>query len=351
MYDLSLTIKGSIKIKDLKQLAHTGIVLINLGTPSAPTTRAVRQYLREFLSDSRVVELPRALWLPLLYCVVLILRPAMSAKKYQKIWTNRGSPLLFHTQDQAQALQKELFGRGLSHLRVSYAMRYGRPSIKEAVAALIAQGCQQIMALPLYPQYAGSSTGSALDGIYASLRTMRNMPALYTVKAFYNDQGYISALKNQIHNYWQQYGQGEHLVMSFHGVPVATIKKGDPYLEQCLGTASSLAAALALDEQQYTVAFQSRFGKAKWLTPSTNDSLKHLAQKGIKKVDIICPGFVADCLETLEEIVIEGKHIFELSGGSTYHYIPCLNTNEDWIIALADLCQQQLPAWLRSCPP
>jgi ferrochelatase len=348
LYGLPPNIKGKVIINDFKQLAQMGIVLINLGTPFAPTTSAVRQYLREFLSDSRVVELPRWLWLPLLYCVVLILRPPKSAKKYQQIWTSRGSPLSFHTQDQAQALQRELLDRGLSHLHVTYAMRYGSPHIQEAIDALITQGCKEIMVLPLYPQYAASSTASALDAVYTSLQSRRDMPALYTINTFYDNPGYITALKNQIHHYWQQHGQGEHLVMSFHGVPVATIKKGDPYFDQCMGTAASLASALALEPHQYTVAFQSRFGKAEWLKPSTDEILKHLAQTGIKKLDIVCPGFVADCLETLEEIAIEGKQIFELNGGSVYHYIPCLNKSEDWIKALADLCQQQLPA--RLCP-
>lgn len=258
---------------------------------------------------------------------------------------------MFHTQDQTKALQQTFLRRGLPHLSVNFAMRYGTPPIHKAIEELVAQGCQQIIALPLYPQYAASSTASALDRVYDSLRHMRNMPALYTVKAFYDDPGYIGALAAQVRRHWQHYGQGEHLLISFHGVPVATINKGDPYLEQCLGTAKHLASALELDEHQYTVAFQSRFGKAEWLKPSTNKTLTYLAQTGIKKLDIICPGFVADCLETLEEIAIEGKAIFESSGGSVYHYIPCLNTNQDWISALATICQQQLPTWLRSCTP
>jgi ferrochelatase len=274
----------------------------------------------------------------------------MSAKKYQAIWTARGSPLAFHTQDQAKALQQVLLERGLSHLQVTYAMRYGSPSIQRAINTLLDQGCEHIMALPLYPQYAASSTASALDKVYTSLQSMRNMPALYTVKAFHTHPAYLSALAHQIQNYWQQHGQGEHLVMSFHGVPVATIKKGDPYFDHCIGTARALASALALKEDAYTVAFQSRFGKAEWLQPSTNATLTDLAQQGVKKVDIVCPGFVADCLETLEEIAIEGKQIFELNGGSIYHYIPCLNKDEDWIKALADLCQQHLPAGLHAPP-
>lgn len=321
---------------------QTGILLINLGTPGAPTAKAVWLYLREFLSDKRIVELPRWLWIPILYGVILPYRAGKSAKKYQKIWTSRGSPLLYHTQDQSRALWENLRTQQLHHIQVAYAMRYGAPDVLSVIKNLLAQGCQRLIVLPLYPQYAASSTASALDMVYSCLRKVRNMPALSVIKDFHDHPGYIHAMAQQIRSQWQQYGQGEHLVMSFHGVPVVTIEKGDPYFVQCQETARLLANALDLKDNQYTLAFQSRFGRGQWLKPATNEVLKHLAQAGIQHVDICCPGFVADCLETLEEIAIEGKAQFETYGGKIYHYLPCLNANKDWINVLTDLCQQQL---------
>lgn len=322
---------------------QTGILLINLGTPTAPTTGAVRKYLRSFLSDPRVIEISRWLWLPLLYCLVLLYRPTLSARKYRSIWTKRGSPLLSHTQDQAYALEKALHARKLSSIRVSYAMRYSAPSIDSALHEFQRLGYQHIIALPLYPQYAASSTATALDCVYRSVQKMRNMPALTTIKEFHANTGYLHALEMQIRTYWEEHGQAEHLLISFHGLPVRMVEKGDPYFEQCKNTALLLAHRLELTKTQYTIAFQSRFGKAQWLQPSTNEILKTLAQQGIKKLNVICPGFVADCLETLEEIAIEGKNIFIDNGGDEYHYIPCLNENANWINALADLCQQHIP--------
>ena len=321
---------------------QTGILLINLGTPIAPTTGAVRKYLRAFLSDQRVIEIPRWIWLPLLYSVILPFRPKVTAEKYRTIWTKRGSPLLFHTQDQALALEKIFKQRNHSPVIVRYAMRYSPPSVESALQELQNLGCQHIIVLPLYPQYAASSTATALDSVYRSLLKMRNMPALTVVKDFHNDEGYLDALEKHIRAYWAIHGKAEHLLISFHGLPVRMIEKGDPYFDQCHTTASLLVERLGLNKNEYSVAFQSRFGKAQWIQPATDTSLQALAQRGVKKLQVICPGFVSDCLETLEEIAMEGKEIFEENGGNEYHYIPCLNENSDWINALADLCQQYI---------
>jgi ferrochelatase len=322
-----------------------GIILINLGTPEAPTSQAVRVYLRQFLSDRRVVDLPRLLWLPVLYGFILLRRPALSAKKYKKIWTNRGSPLRWNTQDQAHALQKKLHQLGLTMVQVAYAMRYGSSDIASTITALQSQGCDRILALPLYPQYAASSTASALEAVYSALMT-RNTPALRTVTSFYDAPGYINAIANKVRRHWSKSGQAEHLIISFHGIPQASVAKGDPYYEQCQQTGLLLAKTLGLDPSQYTVTFQSRFGLAAWLQPYTVDTLVTLAKSGIKTLDIICPGFIADCLETLEEIQIEGKEIFEKHGGISYQYISCLNADDEWIEALAGICQQQLLGWV-----
>lgn len=331
---------------------QTGILLINLGTPIAPTTTAVRKYLRSFLSDHRVIEISRWIWLPLLYSLVLLFRPRLTAKKYQSIWTKRGSPLLFHTQDQARALEETLQKRHpSSSVTVKYAMRYSEPSIENALQELQSLGCQHIIALPLYPQYAASSTATALDCVYRSLQRMRNMPSLTAVKDFHTDQGYLDALEKHIRAYWSTHGKADHLLISFHGLPVRMVEKGDPYFDQCKNTALLLVQRLGLSETDYTVAFQSRFGTAQWLQPATNSSLITLAQRGIKNLHVICPGFVSDCLETLEEIAIEGKTVFEENGGNEYHYIPCLNENPDWINALADLCHHYIVKPYRQYTP
>lgn len=325
---------------------QTGILLINLGTPAAPTAKAVRKYLRIFLSDHRVIEIPRLVWLPILYAFVLPFRALSSAKKYQSIWTTDGSPLMYNTRAQQEALEQALQSQGLENTRVTYAMRYGTPSIHTGLTSLINQGCQRIIALPLYPQYAASSTASALDIVFQHLQTMRNIPELCTINSFHTDKGYIQALAKQIRQHRQQH-HTEHLLMSFHGLPQAMIEKGDPYFEQCQQTAKLLALELGLASNAYSVSFQSRFGKAKWISPSTNDTLALLASNGIKNLHIVCPGFVSDCLETLEEIAMEGEEVFLSHGGEQYHYIPCLNTEPDWINTLVNLCKPYLTSHLK----
>ncbi|OIP07111.1 MAG: ferrochelatase [Betaproteobacteria bacterium CG2_30_59_46] len=374
--------------------AKTGILLINLGTPDAPTAAAVKPYLREFLSDPRVVEIPRALWWLILNGVILNTRPKKSAEKYAQIWTEEGSPLLVHTQRQARMLRGYLgeslkappalpLSPTLSHggesplphagegamvrsqgsspwlysaeaeqrtrkdvVLIEYAMRYGNPSVASALEKLKQQNCGRILILPLYPQYAASSTASAMDAVFGALRKMRNLPAIRTVRSFHDHPGYIAALAQSVRDDWMQNGRPDVLVMSFHGVPRYTLDKGDPYHCECQKTGRLLAEALELKPDQYRISFQSRFGRAEWLKPYTAATLEELGKQGVGRVDAICPGFVGDCLETLEEIAMEGKASFLGAGGGAFHYIPCLNERDDWIRALSHIVSENLQGWI-----
>ena len=327
----------------------TAVVLCNLGTPDAPTPAAVRRYLAEFLSDSRVVEIPRALWWPILHGVVLRVRPAKSARKYARIWTPQGSPLRVWTERQAQLLAGYLGQRG-HRVDVQYAMRYGTPSIAAVLDQVKAGGADRILVLPLYPQYAASTTASAMDAVYAHVRTTRRMPALRAVDCFHDDPGYIRALARVTNDYWTKHGRPDRVVLSFHGLPRRVLDLGDPYHCHCQKTARLLGVELGLDPAQFTVTFQSRFGKAEWLKPYTVDVLHSLAKEGHGRVDVVCPGFVSDCLETLEEIGIEGRASFMAAGGRDFHLIPCLNEHPQWIDALTDLVLRHLQGWLDAPP-
>lgn len=316
----------------------TAILLVNLGTPDEPTAPAVKRYLAEFLGDPRVVELPRLLWLPILHGIILRTRPAKSAAKYATIWTAEGSPLKVHTERQAKLLKGLLGERGRKDLLIDWAMRYQNPSIPSVLDRLVAQGATEIVVLPLYPQYAGSTTASTEDAVAAWMQRRATAPAIRWIKDYPTDPGYIGALAASIREHWQAHGRGELLVMSFHGIPQRSVDRGDPYADQCQATAQALAAALGLSPDQWLATFQSRFGAAKWLQPYTQPTLEELARGGLKRVDVLCPGFPADCLETLEEIAMECREAFLHAGGETFRYIPCLNERPDWIAALADLC-------------
>ena len=326
--------------------AKTGILLVNLGTPDAPTARAVRPYLKEFLSDPRVVEIPRAIWWLILNGIILNIRPKKSAAKYALIWMPEGSPLRVHTAKQTALLQGYLSQRTRAPFVVDYAMSYGKPSIAGAIQKLREQNCRRILVVPMYPQYAASSTATVFDLVFAAMRKIRSMPAIRTIRNFHDNPGYIKALAGNINDYWMKNGRPEKLVMSFHGVPQYTLDKGDFYHCECHKTGRLLAQQLGLKQEQYTVSFQSRFGKAEWIKPYTTATLVELGKQKIKRVDVVCPGFVADCLETLEEIAIEGKKDFQRSGGGEYHYIPCLNERNDWMHALTDLVMDNLQGWL-----
>lgn len=330
--------------------ATTAILLCNLGTPDAPTPAAVRRYLREFLSDPRVVEIPRAAWLPLLYGVILPLRSAKSAAKYASIWTPEGSPLKVWTERQALALQDKLAAAGHS-VRVRYAMRYGTPSIPSQLDALKAAGATRVLVLSAYPQYSGTTTASLVDAVGAWSSRVRTIPELRFVHRYHDDDGYLAALASSIEAHWARNGRPGRLVMSFHGVPERTLDLGDPYHCECRKTARLLAARLGLDEQEFIVTYQSRFGKAKWLEPATEPTLRQLARSGVDRVDVVCPGFTSDCLETLEEIAQEGRDAFLTSGGKAFHFIPCLNAEPAWIEALASIALRHMGGWSLATAP
>jgi len=331
--------------------SRTGVLLVNLGTPSAPTAQALRPYLRQFLSDPRVVEIPRAVWLPILHGIILNTRPAKSAKKYASIWMPEGSPLQVYTERQAKLLKGRLGQDGLSDLAVEWAMRYGNPSIAKALGHMKAAGCGRILVLPLYPQYAASSTASVIDEVARCLTHWRNLPELRYVRSFHDHPGYIAALEARVREHWMKHGQGDKLIMSFHGVPRRSLERGDPYHCECHKTARLLAEALGLPAERWQLTFQSRFGRAEWLQPYTQPTLEALAKAGTAGVDVICPGFAGDCLETLEEIAMECKQAFLANGGKVFQYIPCLNDRPDWIAALADLTHQHLGHWAQIPQP
>lgn len=327
------------------EAAATAVLLCNLGTPEAPTPQAVRHYLAEFLTDPRVVEIPRAAWLPLLYGVILPLRSTRSAAKYRTIWRPDGSPLKVWTERQAKLLQGWLGERGQG-VRVAYAMRYGQPGIASQLDALVQAGARRILVLPAYPQYSGTTTASVIDAVAQWAQLQRSVPELRFVNRYHDDRGYLQALARRIESHWQQHGRPDHLVMSFHGVPQRTIALGDPYQDECQQTAKLLAEWLQLAPAQYTLAFQSRFGKARWLQPYTLPTVKALARRGAARVDVVCPGFTSDCLETLEEIDIEVRAAFLAAGGREFHCIPCLNAEPQWIAALGGIAQRHLGGWI-----
>lgn len=324
--------------------ARTAVLLVNLGTPGAPTSKALRRYLGEFLSDPYVIEIPKAFWRPILHGVILRTRPARSAQKYAQIWLPEGSPLKVHTERQAQMLRGYLGERG--NVLVDYAMRYGSPSIAEKLDHLKREHCERILVLPLFPQYSAATTASAFAKVYAWAAKARNQPGLRFVKHYHDHPKYIAALAQSIRDYWMKTGRPAHLVMSFHGMPRRTLDQGDPYHCECQKTARLLAEALRLEQENYRVCFQSRFGRAQWLQPYTVDVLKELGWNKAGRVDVVCPGFVSDCLETLEEIAIEGKTVFLQAGGSEFHYVPCLNERNDWLHALTEIAAENLGTWL-----
>lgn len=317
-----------------------GVLLVNLGTPDAPTTSAVKRYLKQFLSDRRVVEIPPLLWQPILRGIILNTRPQKSAQAYAKVWTEKGSPLAFFTAGQAEALQARM--EGIADVR--YAMRYGNPSVADQLAAMKAAGCNRILIAPLYPQYSGATTGTVLDEAYATLTDMRWHPAIRTLPAYHDDARYIGALKASIEASLAKLDfVPDALVISFHGMPERTLHLGDPYHCHCQKTARLLSEAMG---RELVVSFQSRFGRAKWLEPATDDTLMKLAREGTKKVAIFAPGFSVDCLETLEELAMQGHEQFEEAGGTHYAYLPCLNDSDVGMDMLEQIIGQELAGWI-----
>ncbi|MBB5392431.1 MULTISPECIES: ferrochelatase [unclassified Herbaspirillum] len=327
------------------RLPSAALVLVNLGTPDAPDARAVRRYLKQFLSDPRVVEIPRAIWWCILNGIILPFRSSQSAKKYASIWSGQGSPLKVHTERQAAALGAELAARGHRQLQAVYAMRYGSPALPDVLDRLKAEGCERILVLPAYPQYSGTTTASIFDAVFGHYRKVRNIPELRMVRDYHDNDGYIQALRQSVLGHWARHGRPDKLVMSFHGVPRRTLLLGDPYHDECQRSAHLLGQALGLAAGEYLVTFQSRFGRAEWLQPYTAPTLQELARQGVRRVDVMCPGFTSDCLETLEEIAMEGRAEFLHAGGKEFHFIDCLNESPAWIAGMADIAEQHLAGW------
>src|ERR1700674_3000673 len=319
-----------------------GVLLVNLGTPDAPTAWAVGRYLREFLSDRRVVRMPRLAWWPILYLLILPLRPARTARKYARIWREDGSPLRVYLARQVQLLRGYLGQRLKKPLPVAGAMRYGKPPIAQGLKELRSRGCDRILLIPLYPQYAGSTTGSTEDALARALRKWRPAPEVKVVKDFHDHPAYVKAIAKSVNEYWMKHGRPDRLLMSFHGLPRAVVEEGDPYATQCRESARLIATELGWNDARTVVAFQSRFGAAEWVKPYTAATLAELGAAGVGRVDVICPGFAADCLETLEEIALEGRHTFLRAGGKEFHYIPTTNDAGPWMTALTIVAMENL---------
>lgn len=332
------------------QSPRTAVLYCNLGTPDEPTTPAVRRFLAEFLGDPRVVEIPRLLWLMILHGIILRVRPAKSAAKYATVWLPEGSPLKIWTEKQAKMLQGWLAQRG-HDVQVRYAMRYGSTSMASQLDALKAAGTTRILILPAYPQYSATTTASLFDAVYLWASKVRNLPELRFINHYHDDPRYIAALAASVQRYWQNNGRPNVLVMSFHGVPERTLQLGDPYHCECFKTARLLAEHLGLSKDQFKVTFQSRLGRAKWLEPYTEPTLIDMGKAGVKRVDVVCPAFTSDCLETLEEINQEAREAFLHAGGQEFHYIACLNDDPAWITALCDITQQHLQGWPTQTAP
>ena len=330
------------------ELPAVGVLLANLGTPDAPDTPALRRYLREFLSDPRVIELPRFTWSIILNLFILPTRPAKSAELYKKIWWEEGSPLLVISRRQAAALAESLRREVGNPLHVAIGMRYGNPSIRSGLRELFEKGCRRILVLPLYPQYAGATVGSTFDAVAAELSTWRWVPDLRTIHCYHDDPAYIRALAASIREVWADGGPPEKLLFSYHGIPQRYFEAGDPYFCQCHKLARLTAEELGLPRDRWEVTFQSLFGKEEWIKPYTNKTLEAMARSGIRSLDVVCPGFSADCLETLEEIDGENREIFLHAGGEHYRYIPALNDRTDHIQALAELIRRNLQGWVEA---
>ena len=324
-------------------MKKSAVILVNLGTPDVPTTGAVRRFLTPFLSDYRVVEAPRLLWWFLLRLIVIPLRAKKVANAYREIWWDEGSPLRVVSQRQVSALQAKLDTEyGTLAPIVKSAETYGDSSLSSNFADLKAQGIEQFVVIPLYPQYSGSTTGAIYDQLADLVRGERNVPDISTVKSFHDQPEYIEALSQSVLNYWGQNGRKQKLIISFHGIPQEYADKGDPYYDQCMATAEALALALQLKASDWKVGFQSRFGPKKWLQPYTDEQLKVCVKEGIKSVDVISPAFVADCLETLEELNISYRKLFVDAGGVEYSYIPCVNDSPEFIESLLCLVKEKL---------
>jgi ferrochelatase len=319
-------------------------LIVNTGTPQAPNARAVWQFLRRFLSDRRVIDLPPLLWRPLLYGLVLPLRAPRSAAKYREIWREEGSPLLYHSSRLREALAREM-GNARGEFRVEQAFLYSPPLVAPTLERLRAQGIRRLMVLPLFPQSSGSTTGAVYDQVASALRSWRALPELRFIDSYFDASEYLAALASSLREHWSLHGRNGHLLMSFHGIPQSFVARGDRYADECQATAASLAALLDLQPQDWTLSFQSRFGANRWLLPATDRTLAELPRRGERAVTVICPGFVADCLETLEEIALLGREIFRSAGGQHFEYVSALNARTEHARALSQLMLRASADW------
>lgn len=324
----------------------TAVLLVNLGTPAAPTADAVRDYLAEFLADPRIVELPRWLWWPVLHGFVLRTRPRRSAEAYAKIWRDDGSPLLVFSERLANAVHAQLSRRSGKGVVTALAMTYGEPSVRVTLIDLMRKGVRRLLVLPLFPQYSATSTGAALDAVLRVMRNLRWMPALRTIDDYHADAGYLAALAGSVQAHWAGHGRGDKLLLSFHGIPEKYAAAGDPYPDQCHETARRLGDALGIGEDGLLVTFQSRLGRQPWLRPYTDEAIEQLARQDVETLDVLCPGFAVDCLETLEEVALRYRTTFLTNGGKQFRYIPALNASSAHATALADIAMKQLAGWV-----
>jgi ferrochelatase len=331
--------------------SRLGVLITNLGTPEAPNPAALRRYLAEFLWDPRVVDLPRPLWWLILHGVILRVRPRRSAKLYQQIWTEHGSPLLVHCQRQAEALQARLDRHWAGQVQVALGMRYGQPAIRGALESLRARGVRRLLVLPLYPQYAASTTASTFDAVARVFKDWPWLPDLRVITGYHDQSAYIETVAASIREAWAQVAAADMLLFSFHGVPKRYLLAGDPYHCFCHATARRVAAVLGLEESRWKVVFQSRFGREEWLRPYADETLSELGMQGLASVDVVCPGFSADCLETLEEIASQMRQLFLDAGGKQFRYIPALNDRNDHLDMLTALVEQNLAGWEHAASP
>lgn len=325
----------------------TGVLVINLGTPAAPTTGAVRRFLRQFLSDPHVIQYPRLPWWLILNLVILLIRPSHSAAAYRKIWTEQGSPLMVHSVAIANKLRKRMASVANGAVHLELAMTYGKPSIASAIDKLLSQGVSRIVTLPLYPQYSGTTTAAVIDAVTHELERQKlerqdQIPESYFIDSYHDAPGYIDALAASVREFWVQNGRSEKLLLSFHGVPKSTLLNGDPYQLQCQETGRLLADKLELDDDDWLLSFQSRVGREEWLAPYTDETVRQLGEQGKTRIDVVCPGFSTDCLETLEEIAMQNAEFFIAAGGESLRYIPALNARDDQVQFFAGLIQQRI---------
>lgn len=322
-----------------------GVLLVNLGTPAAPTASAVRRYLAEFLWDPRVIEVPRPIWWLILHGFILRFRPSRSAAAYKKIWTDDGSPLLLHSAELTENVGQQLRTRLSGRTKTVLGMSYGSPSIPDALEELYAAGVRRIVVLPLYPQYSGTTTGSVFDAVTTALQKRRWVPELRFISHYHDATGYIDAIATDIRTFWDASGRGDKLLFSFHGVPKQTLEDGDPYHCHCQKTARLVAEKLQLADDEWMLTFQSRVGRAEWLRPYTDETIAALGAKQLGRVDVVCPGFAVDCLETLEEIAMQNAELFVHSGGGELKYIPALNAGDDHVAFLSRLLETHVAGW------